>query len=220
MQTITIRKTDESEITRLPQLEPLEGYLWRREGARLAYLAERVPNGQVIVELGSNRGKSSCFLATGSKAGNRVRVFCHDLWDLGGQGEAQHLGFDDPNILRIFDRQITEARVRSLVVQRKGDSVASGRSWNGASIGLLFIDGDHRQEAARADFDAWIPHIAPNAWVCFHDYSNPRHKTDFQQFPGVFYCVHEILNSEEYKGRVQDVTLTGRILAVKFKIPE
>jgi hypothetical protein len=33
----------------------------------------------------------------------------------------------------------------------------------------LFIDGDHRYEAVRADFAAWQPHLAPGAIVAFDD---------------------------------------------------
>ena len=31
------------------------------------------------------------------------------------------------------------------------------------------IDGDHREESVRADFDAWRPHLVANAIVAFHD---------------------------------------------------
>ena len=34
-------------------------------------------------------------------------------------------------------------------------------------VGLLWIDGDHRYEAVRRDFEAWEPHL--RGYVAFHD---------------------------------------------------
>lgn len=187
-----MRRADEAQLTRQPDLEALEGNLWRREGARLCWLASRVPAGQAVVEIGSNRGKSACFLARGVRLGNQrgVKVHCVDLWDLGGQGEYQHLGFADPDVLVTFNRQIAEAKVKSLIVPIKSDSAAAAAAWSGPKVGLLFIDGDHRYEAVKRDFEAWLPHVAPGGVVAFHDYSRPFPKS--RQFPGVVRFIDEL----------------------------
>ncbi len=39
---------------------------------------------------------------------------------------------------------------------------------------MLFIDGDHREEAIRLDLAAWSDKLAPRAIVLFHDYGHPR----------------------------------------------
>jgi predicted O-methyltransferase YrrM len=205
-----VRKTSEDEITRHPDLDSLEGYLWRREGARLAWLAERVPSGQVIVEIGSNRGKSACFLAAGSKAGNRVKVHCCDLWETGGQGEFNHLGFDRPETHETFRRQVADTRNKTMIVEHQGDSVQTGRDWDGPPIGLLFIDGDHRYDAVKADTEAWLPHVAPGGWVCFHDYTK-TFGGEVTHFEGVERYVPEFLTNP-----VVDATRTGRLVAARL----
>jgi predicted O-methyltransferase YrrM len=202
-----MKRAGEQDITRHPDLDRLEGYLWRREGARLAYLAGRVTEG-VIVEIGSNRGKSSCYLARGSKAGSKAKVYCVDLWDMGGQGEYQHLGFDLPATLQKFREQITESKVKSMIVEVKGDSVQIGKEWD-KPVGLLFIDGDHRYEAVKADLEAWLPHVVPGGTIAFHDYTKPFPKRE--QFPGVIKFVREWLKKTGHKA-----TRTGRVVDVQI----
>lgn len=206
-----LTKTTEADIDRHPDLDELEGFLWRREGARLARLASQVPDGQCIVEIGSNRGKSACFLARGSKAGNGVKVHCVDLWTLGGQQEYQHLGFDAEETLATFHRQIGQAKVKSMIVEHQGDSVAVAGDWSGPPIGLLFVDGDHRYEAVKADVEAWMPHLAQDAWVCFHDYTETFGR-EITHFPGVERYVPEFLEAFDHG----EVTRTGRLVAVKL----
>ena len=36
-------------------------------------------------------------------------------------------------------------------------------------IDLLFVDGDHREEGVRADFEHWSPHVRVGGHVLFHD---------------------------------------------------
>lgn len=184
-----IPHTTEADLIRFPDLEEYDGYLWRREGARLAMLARECPT-KAIVEIGSNRGKSACFLARGAKldtAGKRIH--CVDLWTLGGQGEYNHLGFDQPETLDRFREQIASARVKGQIVEHQGDSVEVADEWTGGPVGLLFLDGDHRYEAVRADFLAWTPHLAPGAVVAFHDYTKGLRCT---QFPGVVKLVDDL----------------------------
>ena len=44
-----------------------------------------------------------------------------------------------------------------------------GRAWDGPSVDLVFIDGDHSPEACREDWDVWHPHVAAGGAVVFHD---------------------------------------------------
>lgn len=185
--------SQEGPVLRFDQCGDLQGYLRRREGARLAYLASLVPAGQVIVELGSFKGKSTCFLASGSKAGAGVKVHCFDLWDLATQRPGGWVtNCDDPQTLELFRFQLTAMRVKSMVVEHQGETAAGGREWAGAPVGLLFIDGDHSEEGCQADLDAWLPHVAPGGWVAFHDYGKPR-------FPGVTTVVDRWLAATGYE---------------------
>jgi predicted O-methyltransferase YrrM len=51
-------------------------------------------------------------------------------------------------------------------VERSEDT---GRAWDGGAIDLVFIDGDHAEEATRLDWELWHRHVAPGGHVLFHD---------------------------------------------------
>ena len=61
-----------------------------------------------------------------------------------------------------YDPQ-TVARIRALLGTRRLD--------------LLFIDGDHRYEGAKADWLSYAPLVRPGGLIAFHDIV-PDHKTD------------------------------------------
>jgi predicted O-methyltransferase YrrM len=48
-------------------------------------------------------------------------------------------------------------------------SEVTGRAWDGGALDLVFIDGDHAEEATRTDWELWHPHVAPGGHVLFHD---------------------------------------------------
>lgn len=48
-------------------------------------------------------------------------------------------------------------------------SVKAALSWSDKNIGLLWIDGDHRYDSVRADFEAWENFVVDNGIVVFHD---------------------------------------------------
>jgi MMP 1-O-methyltransferase len=47
-------------------------------------------------------------------------------------------------------------------------SAAVAQRWEG-EVDLVFIDGDHSEEGARADWDGWQRFVAPGGAVVFHD---------------------------------------------------
>jgi len=50
------------------------------------------------------------------------------------------------------------------------DSYPIGKEWNRWEVDLLIIDGDHTELGVRRDMEAWLPHVAENGYVMFHDY--------------------------------------------------
>jgi cephalosporin hydroxylase len=60
----------------------------------------------------------------------------------------------------------------------------AARAWNGGAIRLLFIDGDHRYEAVKQDFELWSPHVAAGGCVVFDDAT--------EHYPGVVQFINEL----------------------------
>lgn len=48
-------------------------------------------------------------------------------------------------------------------------SADAARAWSGGPVDLVFIDGDHSEAGARADWEGWAPHVQPGGIVAFHD---------------------------------------------------
>lgn len=150
----------------LDLVESVEGWLAREQAELLVRLAAHVERERAIVEIGNYRGRSTVALALGAKLGNGAQVYSVDphvafTGPLGG-----HFGREDQQHLYA---NLARAGVGSFVSVVGLDSRAVAGCWRGPCVGLLFVDGDHRYEAVRADFDAWEPRLAPGAIVAFDD---------------------------------------------------
>jgi predicted O-methyltransferase YrrM len=133
-----------------------------QEAALLTRLASDVDEG-CIVEIGSYRGMSTIALARGA----RVPVYAiepheHFVGVLGATF--------GPEDRRAFFENLLAAGVVEQVrlVNLSSEIVAPG--WK-LPVGLLWIDGDHRYDAVRRDFECWEPHLG--GLVAFHDTIQP-----------------------------------------------
>jgi predicted O-methyltransferase YrrM len=43
------------------------------------------------------------------------------------------------------------------------------RGWAGGPVDLVFVDGDHSEAGAAADWEGWAPHVGAGGVVVFHD---------------------------------------------------
>ncbi len=147
-------------------VEGIEGWLEREEIRLLMAAAARVPAAEAIVEIGNYRGRSTVALALGARRGQGARVYSID----------PHAEFVGPRGGR-FGREdqahlyanLTRAGVGAGVNVVSLGSLEVAAGWAGPAVGLLFVDGDHRYAAVRADFEAWRRHLAPGAMVIFDD---------------------------------------------------
>ncbi len=144
----------------------VEGQLRRVEAMRLFECARSVPRDQCIVEIGSYRGRSTTALALGSACGGGAFVYAVDPHDefegvLGG-----HFGPPDQEAMY---RNLSWAGVGRWVKAVNLPSTTVAASWGKTNIGLLWIDGDHRYEAVRADVDLWYPHVVDGGIIALHD---------------------------------------------------
>lgn len=206
------------------QLAELDGLISREVGELLHNFAALVPQDQAIVELGSYRGKSTCYLATGAALDYGAPVFAVDAWseDVSVWRERAMDRLPSPEY-DDFTAQLATAGVSDLVTPIRGLTVDTAAGWKsrtkGRRIGLLYIDGDHHHEAVIADFRAWHPHLAPDATVIFDDYDTPTN-------PGVLSGVQELVRNgelidvEKHAGRLavarpgrRHMRLSGAIMA-------
>jgi len=158
---------------RLKMLAALEGLISDEMGLRLAELAATVPADEVIVECGSYKGKSGCYLAEGAQCGNGAKVWCIDPWNLAGNITGR-FGFAEEDTMKAFCSQVGSTGLGERITAFRAFGADAGKEWTGRPVGLLHIDSHHTYEGVMGDFTAWEPHLAPGAIVCFDDYDSEK----------------------------------------------
>jgi glycosyltransferase involved in cell wall biosynthesis len=149
------------------------GFLHPIEGFTLYWLAAHWPVDGATVEIGSFKGRSTCWLAAGCQERGRGKVTAVDHFT--GSPEHQPGGTHaDPDIARagstfgVFRQNLQRFQLQDWVVPRVGRSEDAILGWN-ERIRLLFIDGDHSYQATRKDFELWSPSVGRFGLVAFHD---------------------------------------------------
>ena len=119
---------------------------------------------QKILEIGSYVGASAACFGAAKSDGENARIYCIDTW----QNDAMTEGKKDT-----YKEFLTNTRPFSKwIVPVRGFSteVVDEIRRETAAIDLLFIDGDHSYEGAKADWDAYKSFLKSGAVVVFHDY--------------------------------------------------
>lgn len=137
----------------------IDGWLTDREGKALFELAKQCPKKTVIVEIGSYKGKSTIYLAKGSKAGNKVRIYAIDPHE--GVNKKEDTFYQ-------FINNIKKAEVDDIIIPLKMTSEKAYDDFN-EKIGLIFIDGDHSYDAVEYDTLHWILNVVDKGMMVFHD---------------------------------------------------
>lgn len=129
-----------------------------------------------IVEIGSYCGRSTIWLGAAAREMETV-VFAVDHHRGSEENQAGWEWHDtslvDPETGRLdtlphFRRTIHAAGLDDVVIAVVGESPIVAQRWT-TPVGLLFIDGGHGVEPARADYAGWTPHVARGGLLAIHD---------------------------------------------------
>ena len=148
----------------------IDGWLSEAQGEALFDHAARCSGRGAIVEIGSWKGRSTVWLASGARHAGQ-RVFAVD----------PHVNSrEDPaaRTLDEFTANLRRAGVDDVVMPLVMTSGEAARAVAG-DVELLFIDGDHSDEGADHDASVWIPRIVLGGVLLMHDvvtasYTGPR----------------------------------------------
>jgi len=146
----------------------IEGWIFGVEGYALMLLAAHGPGSGEIVEIGSWMGKSTCWLAAGSKSNGREKVHAVDPFDGGPALKEQAVIQEEGTTYHHFIDNLTSVDLLDQVEPIVATSLEAAQRWT-RPIRLLFIDGDHSYAAVKADFEAWSPFLVVEALVVFDD---------------------------------------------------
>lgn len=167
--------------------EFVEGWLLPIEGETLRQYA----TGKDCLEIGSWKGRSSCYIAETAKSLICVDPFCGDE-----EAQAQKTDFTTLNEFKAntagYDNITTIIKF----------SVDAAKDIPDNSLDLIFIDGMHTYEAVIEDIEAWYPKMKEGGFIFFHDYS--------RDWKGVIKAVDE-------KFGKPDAVFGGMALVIKKK---
>ncbi len=155
----------------------IEGWLSINEGLTLLLFAAKGSGSGEVVEIGSFKGRSTSFLASGLMLADRGRVTAIDHF--GGSTEHQIGAFEEvPEIAQmgttypVYERNLKSFELWNHVSTIRADTTAAAAGW-GKPIRLLFLDAEHTYDATKQVFDLFSPWVEENGFVCFHDALNP-----------------------------------------------
>jgi predicted O-methyltransferase YrrM len=172
-----------------------KGFMPEAEGLALydaGLLAGRSGLGP-MVEIGTYCGKSAVYLGAAARDAG-VLLFSIDH-HRGSEELQPGWPHHDPEVLDpatgVMDtlpwarRTVEEAGLEAHVVLVVGRSEVVAPAWS-TPLSLLFIDGGHGAEVARADFSHWVPKVAPGGLLAVHDvFADPLQGG---QVPYELYC--------------------------------
>ncbi|MGW7519184.1 class I SAM-dependent methyltransferase [Streptomyces sp. NPDC054796] len=157
--------------------EAAKGFMPLDEGLALyAAAVEASRLGLPLLEVGTYCGRSTLLLADAAReAGVSAVTVDHHR---GSEEQQPGWEYHDPEVvdpvvdrmdtLPTFRRTLYAAGLEDHVIAVVGRSPAVAAAWGG-QVGLVFIDGGHTDEHARADYEGWTPHLAPGGLLVIHD---------------------------------------------------
>ena len=145
--------------------ENVGGWLTEAEGLSLYNAAKKIKSGNVIIEVGSWKGKSTISLGNGSKDGNKVKIFAIDPHI--GSSE-HHKMFGKVDTFDEFKQNISRAGISEFVEPIRDTSENTAKNFN-HKIEFAFIDGAHEYNFVKLDFESWFPKVMNGGILAFHD---------------------------------------------------
>jgi predicted O-methyltransferase YrrM len=144
----------------------IEGWLTGAEGELLFRLAAACPPGLPVVEIGSWKGKSTVWLASGVRRSAGTLVFAIDPHE-------QSLEDPDATTLEDLKRNLEQSGVGHVVVPIVAASHNAAPAFD-QTPGVVFVDGSHMEDAVRIDLDDWFPKLVDGGVLALHDVLNQR----------------------------------------------
>lgn len=146
-----------------PVIGATDGWISMYEAEVLFALAELVPPGQAIVEIGSYKGRSTITMAAAAPTGVPIYAVDPHTGDRTQVDAGQVVDTWDE-----FRANLSRAKLTSVIPVRLR-SVEAAASYDGPDVAMLFIDGWHSTDAVIADFESWQPYLAGTATIVFDD---------------------------------------------------
>lgn len=156
--------------------ETAKGFMPPEEGVALHETALAYAARGPVLEIGTYCGKSTVYLGTAARARGGVVVTVdhhHGSEEHQAGWEYHDPSLVDPGTGRIdtvgaFRALMATTDLEDHVIAVVGRSDRVAKLWR-TPLGMVFIDGGHTEQAARADYLGWAPWVAPGGALAIHD---------------------------------------------------
>ncbi len=153
-------------------------------------VVRELPSPAKIVEVGTWRGRSTCFLAECVKrSGKHIEFWAVDTFL--GSNESIHqtlVANMTTDLYTDFLNNLEMCEVSEIVTPLKSSSVTASRQFSNSSLDFVMIDGAHDRESVLQDINAWLPKIKPGGLIAGDDYGG--------EWTGVKQSVDEVFGDQ------------------------
>lgn len=153
-------------------------------------IVENLEDGDVIVEVGAWKGRSTSFLAVEiANSKKDICLYVVDTWE----GSVEHIEDSvDLGLTDLYDTFINNMKpVEQYYFPLKITSEEASKKFKDNSLKFVFLDGSHEYEDIKSDIKNWLPKVKSDGILAGHDYY--IHGEDW--FPGVKQAVNEELSN-------------------------
>ena len=141
------------------------GWLTEAEGIFLYQAAKSVDAKDVIIEIGSWKGKSTICLGKGAQDGSKNKVYAIDPH----MGSPEHLKmFNKVDTYQEFLQNIRNAGIKQYIEPIRKTSEEASKNFH-EPIGFMFVDGAHEFELVQLDIKSWFSKVRDGGIIAFHD---------------------------------------------------
>lgn len=131
-------------------------------------LVHKFEDGAKIVEIGSWRGRSACYLGVEIyNSGKKIFLDCVDTWE----GSEEHIGSEilkDDALYKEFLRNINP--LSDIIKPIRKTSLEAAKLYDDESLDAVFLDASHKYEDIKLDMVAWYPKVKKGGIFAGHDY--------------------------------------------------
>jgi len=169
----------------------LDGFFETNNQKEYSRLVSLIPDGSLMVEVGSFRGKSLCSIAP-LILQKKLSVISVDIFGSVFYFEPG-VNNKEAGMLKDFVTNVHDAGLDPLVICGKSKNAAEFCKMGNLHPALVFIDAEHTYEAVKSDIETWWPLLLPGGIISGHDYS-----LGGVYWPGVFKAVNEIFPNKHH----------------------
>jgi predicted O-methyltransferase YrrM len=152
------------------------GFMPDDEGLALHAAGLAAASSGPLLEIGTYCGKSAIYLGAAARERSSI-LYTVDHHRGSDENQAGWEHHDERLVdartgrmdtLPWFRRTIEDAGLEDVVIAVVGPSPTVAAHW-ATPLGLVFVDGGHAFDVARADYVGWSRHLAPGGLLVFHD---------------------------------------------------